>query len=224
MCLANVEWYKIWRGVDLLFKIWHEEFDGIWPEHLKALKIFNLMPSFWAKYIFFELKKHRGVIFHGSEEEYKIWRKIDLSFENWHKEFDKFWPEHSKVTKTFTLMGSLWAKYILFELKKYRDVVFHNIEEWYKIWRKTDLRFGKWHEEFGKFSPEHSKVSKLGLWWDPFVKNRKFISLKFTEELCVMAMKNDTKIKEELTCRFKIDMRNLTNFDSSTLKSKKFVF
>ena len=39
-----------------------------------------------------------------------------------------------------------------------------------------------------------------------------------------MAMKNDTKIKEELTCRFKIDMRNLTNFDSSTLKSKKFVF
>ena len=29
-------------------------------------------------------------------------------------------------------------------------------------------------------------------------------------------MKNDTKIEEELTCRFKIDMRNLTNFDLST--------
>ena len=25
-----------------------------------------------------------------------------------------------------------------------------------------------------------------------------------------MTMKNDTKIEEELTCRFKIDMRNLT--------------
>ena len=36
-----------------------------------------------------------------------------------------------------------------------------------------------------------------------------------------MTMKNDTKIEEELTCRFKIDMRNLTNFDSSTRKSKK---
>ena len=36
------------------------------------------------------------------------------------------------------------------------------------------------------------------------------MSLKFTEELCDMAMKNDTKIDEELTCRFKIDMRNLT--------------
>ena len=31
-----------------------------------------------------------------------------------------------------------------------------------------------------------------------------------------MTMKNDEKSEEELTCRFKIDMRNLTNFDSST--------
>ena len=35
-----------------------------------------------------------------------------------------------------------------------------------------------------------------------------------------MTMKNDTKIEEELTCRFKIDMRNFTNFDPSTQKSK----
>ena len=26
---------------------------------------------------------------------------------------------------------------------------------------KIDLWFGKWHEEFGKFSSEHLKVSKL---------------------------------------------------------------
>ena len=31
-----------------------------------------------------------------------------------------------------------------------------------------------------------------------------------------MAMKNDAKIEEELTRQFKIDMRNLTNFDPST--------
>ena len=93
-----------------------------------------------------------------------------------------------------------------------------------QIWRKTDLWFGKWHEEYGKFSPEHLKVLKLGLWWDPFVQSRKGMTLKFTEELCVMTMKNDTKIEEELTCRFKIDMRNFRNFDPSTRKSKKFVF
>ena len=50
------------------------------------------------------------------------------------------------------------------------------------------------------------------------------MSLKLTVELCVIKMKNDTKIDEELTCRFKIEMRNFTNFDPSTQKSKKFVF
>ena len=48
------------------------------------------------------------------------------------------------------------------------------------------------------------------------------MSLKFTGELCVMTMKNDAKIEEELTCQFKIDMRNLINFDPSTRKPQKF--
>ena len=34
----------------------------------------------------------------------------------------------------------------------------------------------------------------------------------------------EKKIEEELTCRFKIDKRNLTNFDPTTRKSKIFVF
>ena len=42
------------------------------------------------------------------------------------------------------------------------------------------------------------------------------MSSKFTQELYVMKMKNDAKFEEELTHRFKIDMRNLTNFDPST--------
>ena len=37
-----------------------------------------------------------------------------------------------------------------------------------------------------------------------------------------MTMKNDEQFEEELTCRFKIDMRNLTDFDQSTQKSQKF--
>ena len=48
------------------------------------------------------------------------------------------------------------------------------------------------------------------------------MSLRFTGELCVMTMINDAKFEEELTCRFKIDMRNLTNFDPNTQKSQKF--
>ena len=39
-----------------------------------------------------------------------------------------------------------------------------------------------------------------------------------------MTMKRDTKFREESTCLFKIDIRNLTNFDLSTLMSKNFHF
>ena len=49
-------------------------------------------------------------------------------------------------------------------------------------------------------------------------------TLKFTEELGVMGIKNNAKFEEELTCHFKTGMRNLTNFDSSTWKFKKLFF
>ena len=37
-----------------------------------------------------------------------------------------------------------------------------------------------------------------------------------------MTMKNDAEFEVELTCQFKTDMRNVTNFDPSTRKSQKF--
>ena len=42
------------------------------------------------------------------------------------------------------------------------------------------------------------------------------MTLKSTEQLSVITMKNDTKFEDELTCHFKVVMMNLTNFDSST--------
>ena len=50
------------------------------------------------------------------------------------------------------------------------------------------------------------------------------MSLKFTWEVFVMAMKRDAKLEEELTCHFKIEMRTLINFNPSTRKSQKFAF
>ena len=47
------------------------------------------------------------------------------------------------------------------------------------------------------------------------------MTLELTGEFCVMAMKNEAEFEEELTRQFKIGMSNLTNFDSSTQKSKK---
>ena len=114
-------------------------------------------------------------------------------FQKW-QEFVKSWPGHSKVLKICTLIGSYCVKYLIFDLKKYRGVIFHDNEDWRQIIRKNDLWFWKWHEDFVKFSPEHSKVSKLKLWWDPFVQSRKCMSLKFTGVLCVMKMKMIQKL------------------------------
>ena len=74
----------------------------------------------------YELKIYRGVICHDYEEWCKIGGGIDLSFQNWHEEFDKFWPKHSKISKICTLIGSFWSKYIMFELKKCRGVINQN--------------------------------------------------------------------------------------------------
>ena len=129
--------------------------DKNWSEHSKISKICTLIASFRAKYIIFDLKKYRRVVFHDTEESCKIWRKTSLWFGKWHEEFGKFSPEHSNTSKIWTLMSCFWPKYKMFELRKYRGVMFDGTEYWRKIWRKTDLCLQKWHEEFGKFSPEH---------------------------------------------------------------------
>ena len=53
----------------------------------------------------YKLKIYRGVTCHDNEEWCKIWREPDLSFQNWHDEFEEFWPEHSKIQKIYSLMG-----------------------------------------------------------------------------------------------------------------------
>ena len=83
---------------------------------------------------------------------------MESSKKNYDKQFTTA-TTHKNVKKFY---NEKCAKYLMFDLKKYTGVIFHDTEGWCKIWRKTDLRFGKWHEEFGKFSPEQFKVSKLG--------------------------------------------------------------
>ena len=46
--------------------------------------------------------------------------------------------------------------------------------------------------------------------------------LKIYRGVNEVTMKNDAKFEVELTGHLEIDMRNLTNFDSNTQKSKKF--
>ena len=111
----------------------------------------------------YELKIYREVMCHENEEWCKIWRGIDLPVQNWHEKFDEFWSEHLKISKISTLKSCFWPKYVMFELKKHRGVMFDSTECWCKIWRKTDLCFQKWDQEFCKFSPGHVQKSKN---WD----------------------------------------------------------
>ena len=160
---------------------------------------------------------------HENEEWYKNWGELDLSIQIWHEEFDGFSPQHSKISIICNLMGCFLPRYIMFELRKYRGVMFDSTQDWYKIWRKTGLFLLKWHEEFGKFSPEHIQKSKNWVsYWVLLSKIQKGRGLKFTEELFVMKMKNDAKYEEDLIRQFKIDIMNLANFDASTQKSRNF--
>ena len=148
--------------------------------------------------------------------------KTDLWFGKWQKEFDKFWPEHSKVLKTFTLLGSVWVKYILFQLKHYRGIIFHDTEEWCKIWRGTALLFQISHEKFDKFWPKHLKVSKILTLIGSFWPKYKLFDLKCTKELPFVTLKSDTKFEEKLTSGLEKDRRNLENFHQSTWKSQNW--
>ena len=59
---------------------------------------------------------------------------------------------------------------------------------------------------------------KIGTLMASFCLKLKVDELKIYRGSC----KNDAKIEEEFTCQFKIDMKNLTNFDPSTGRSQKF--
>ena len=117
----------------------HKECDKFWLEHSKVSKIYPLMGCFWPKYIMFQLRKYRAVIYNDTENQWKLWKGIDLSVQSWHKECEKFWLEHLKISEM-----CFWPKYVMFELRKYRGVISDGTEDWWKIWRKTDLCFQNW--------------------------------------------------------------------------------
>ena len=155
------------------FQNWHKEVDKFWLKHWKVSKIYTLMGYFWPKYIIFGLRMYRGVIFDGTQDWYKVWRKTNLSFQKWHKEFGKFFTRALESLKTETLMAFFCLKLKMHELKIYSGLDNDN-EEWCKIWRGIDLSVQNWHNEFDEFSPKHSKTSNIctliGCFWPKYIK------------------------------------------------------
>ena len=118
------------------------------------------MGSICSKKKIYELKIYWGAISNDTEEWWKIWRGNDLTFQNWHEEFDEFWSEHWKISITCTLMGFFWTKY-MFELKKSIGefcLMALNIDA--KFEGKLTYAFKNDMRNYSKFSPEHVWKSK----------------------------------------------------------------
>ena len=102
-------------------------------------------------------------------------KKVQRSYVSWHwsvmQNLEKNWFTVSKMTNILTwplksLENLHFDWFLLCKVnnvrpEKYRRVVFHDNEKSCKIWRKTDLSFGKWHEEFGKFLPLYLMALKI---------------------------------------------------------------
>ena len=141
-------WNFIWFLQKELIKV--QNFRKISTAQVKFHQICTLIGSFCWKYIKFQRKKYRGVMSHDTEDWCKVLRKTDLLFQKW-QEFAEFWSEQSSLQNLHFYWSLFWKVYNLWPKKVQRSYL-HDTEDSSKIWRKTGLWFGKWHEEFGKFS------------------------------------------------------------------------
>ena len=109
----------------------------------------------------------------------------------------------------FTLMGSFCPKYMRFELKIYRGVIYHDTEQWCKIWINPD--------------PKVSKIA-WGIGWT-FIRTVKTLkSCTLIGCFCVMRLKGDVKFKGKSTRGLKNGISNLVNFHASSQKSQNLPF
>ena len=63
---------------------------------------------------------------------------------------------------------------------------------------------------------------KIGIFNGILLSNAENAWAAFYRRVTSMTLKNDEKSEEELTCGFKIDVKNLKTFNSRTWKSQKF--
>ena len=93
---------------------------------IESLKFGTLMGSLRQNNIKFQLKKYRRVISHERSLK-KKW--LVVSNMTW----GILWI-FTQPLQNFTSMGYFCRKYMRFELKKYGGVIFHDNEQWCKIW------------------------------------------------------------------------------------------
>ena len=139
----------------------------------KFHQICTLIGCFCLKYIKFQLKK--------------VWRKYVSSYQRvvqnlkknlfFVSEMTRIWWILIRALKSLKNLHFDWSL-----LYKVCNVWPKKVQRSYTSWHWRIMQNFKknwlvvWHEEFGKFSSEHLKASKLVFSWDSFVQSRKCMS------------------------------------------------
>ena len=110
MCNDTEEWWKIWRGIDLLFQNWHKEFDEFWFENLKVSKIYTLTRCFWPKYIMFELTSTQEVCLIVLNIDAKFEGKLTRAFKNDMRNLANCQQSMFESLNTGTFIGYFYTK------------------------------------------------------------------------------------------------------------------
>ena len=142
-------WNFIWFGQKKPIKMSNFRVS---TSHMKFHQICIFISPLCWKYIKFHLKSYRRFMSHDNKD----WFVISKTKRTW-----SILTWAHKILKIFTLIGSFCAKYRTFDLKTSRGVIIRDTEERCKVWRKTNLWFGKLREEFDKFLPKHLKNLKI---------------------------------------------------------------
>ena len=137
---------------------------------VKSPKIFTLIGSFCLKHIKFCWKNTEELCFKALQSDIKFEKKLTLGSKNDRRNLVSFHPTTQKY-KNFTSMGYFCPKYMRLELKKYRGVIFHDTEQWCKIWINPDLVVSKMAWGIGWTFIRALKVWKIVHWWALFVKS-----------------------------------------------------
>ena len=144
---------------------------------LENLKFCTLMGWFWPKYIMFQLKKYKGVMYDGTQDWYKVWRKTDLCFQKLTWGIWQIFTRALESLQIGTLKTSFCLKLKMHKHKIYRGVMCHDNEEWRKNWRGIDLPVQNWQfEKFNEFWLKHFKISKICILRAAFDQNIKCLS------------------------------------------------
>ena len=150
--------------------------------HVKFHQICILIGYFCWKYIKFQVKKGRS--------SYVSWYqrvvenlKRNLIFVS---KITRIWWTLIRALRSLKNLHFDWSLlfkvYNIWPKKNYRGAYFITLKSHLKFEEKLTCGL-KNDKQFGKFSSEHLKMSKLIFSWDPFVQSRKCMSDKLTEAL-----------------------------------------